>query len=155
MRNRPLTRITGGSGTYADPHVVRNDLQWQLDSITEQGYNYEPARIAEARRILAETDVTDEGRQYYEHRILIKEYRYMGHRSAYLMQLVRGVDNSITGTTDEKRLRSLRQKREGLLRGAKKAHEDFLAYAEAHPDLVQEHGDEMWNGFFNPPQFPE
>ena len=155
MCNRPLTRITGGSGTWADPHRVRNDLQWQLDSITEQRYNYEPARIAKAREILAETDITPEGRQYYEQRILVKEYRYMGHRSAYLMQLVRGVDNSITRTTNEKLLRSLRQKREGLLGAAKQAHEDFLAYAEAHPDLVQEHDNEIWNGFFKSPQFPE
>jgi len=156
MEKKDLIRITGGSGTMADPLRVRNDVEWQLVRILEQGYNYELVRIAEVREILEKTDMSPEQRKDYEHRIAVKEYRSKGARSGYLVtrafQEYVLLKRAKKEWESQKVIQGLTQKYESSFEAAQGAHKEFLAFAKAHPDLKKEHERKNETYFMSPEQ---
>ncbi len=142
---RPPTRITGGSGTEADPFKVRNDLTWACYQIKGQGYNYEPARIEDARRLVEETDLTPERREHWTKRIDELEYQSRRARTGYLVrrhrETLKELDDLRAKNAKADFIRRKDMKAQRFLREAHEAYELFLAFADAHPELVDRERD--------------
>ncbi|HMI09745.1 MAG TPA: hypothetical protein VK497_05115 [Candidatus Saccharimonadales bacterium] len=120
-QQEPFYRITGDSGTYADPHVLSSDLLSMIERIPVGGYHYIPAQIAVAREKLVVTEVSDGTRAKLEMRLLQKEYSWYRARTGYLVQLAL-----------QQRLLARREK---LLQQARDSRQAFYAFAASHPDV--------------------
>ena len=127
----PLTRIVGGSGTHADPYRIRNDLEHLLHRIYPAG-NQTQALLAQARQLLARTDMSDETRAGYEQRLDDLDYQWHLHRTA---DLVRWAYRQFAP------LHHAERRREELLQQAHAAREAFYEFAARHPAIH-----ECWNG---------
>lgn len=130
MNKKPLSRVLVGSGTYADPYVVRNDIAFELDRIPEGGYDYELPRIVNVRELFEQTEMTDEQQQRFAQRIDTKELRCRAMRPRYLLRRVEEVKRLVP--TKPEKAEQFRQR-------AKDAYVDFKKFAEKHPELTAEH----------------
>jgi hypothetical protein len=132
-QREPLYRVVGGSGTYADPHRLRSDLEHLLARIYPSG-NSTLGQIAQAREMLARTDVTEEMRSRFEERITDLEYQWYLRRTH---DLVRWALQAHRPTN------TAAQKREELLQRARVAREAFYAFAAAHPAIHEQRRGEV------------
>jgi hypothetical protein len=130
MDKEPLTRILGGSGTHADPYILRNEMAFELDQITESGYDYELPRIVKVRELFEQTEMTDEQRQRFAQRIDTKELRCRAMRPRYLLRRLE--EEKRFNPTNPEKAEQFRQK-------AKDAYTDFKKFAEQCPELTVEH----------------
>lgn len=128
MDKKLLSEIIGGKGTFSEPFVVRNNLVSNLDRIPEGGYDYELPRIKGARELLNQTEMSDEHRARFSHRIDTKELRCRAQRPRYLLSRA----SEIARHGNNKRADSFRS-------AAKVAYADFKTFAEEHPAVVAEH----------------
>ncbi|KXJ98437.1 MAG: hypothetical protein UZ19_OD1000709 [Parcubacteria bacterium OLB19] len=141
MHKKPLTRVISGSGTYVDPHVVRNDVAFELDQIPESGYDYELPQIKKVRDLFEQTEMTDEQRQRFALRIDTKELRCRAMRPRYLLRRAEEVNQ----TKSEKAVR-FRQE-------AQIAYVDFKKFVREHLELTAKHqSDPVLSKLFQPIQ---
>lgn len=132
-QRKPLYRVVGGSGTYADPHRLRSDLEHLLHRIYPAGNNT-LGQIAQAREMLARTEMTDEARRRYEDRITDLEYQWYLRRTSDLVRLA---------LQSHKPVSTAAQKREELLQSARAAREAFYAFAAQHPSIHEQRRGEV------------
>lgn len=132
-QREPLYRVVGGSGTYANPHRLRSDLEHLLHRIYPAGNNT-LGQIAQAREMLARTDVTEETRNRLEERITDLEYQWYLRRTS---DLVRWALQS------HKPANTAAKKREELLQRAHAAREAFHAFAAQHPAIHEQRRGEV------------
>ncbi len=142
---RSPERIIGGSGTEADPFKVRNDLTWACNQIKGAGYDYEPARIADARRLVEEVDLTQERREHWTQRINKLEYQSRGARTGYLIrrhrETLKELEDLRTKTVKADFIKRKDMKAQRFFREAREAYQEFLAFADAHPELADRERD--------------
>jgi len=108
--------------------------------IKGQGYDYEPANIAQARRLVEECDLEPDRREYWTTRIDTLEYQSRGERTCYLvrrhLETLRELDDLRGKNVREQLVKNKQLKAARFLREAHEAFQLFLAFTEAHPELV-------------------
>jgi hypothetical protein len=132
-QREPLYRVVGGSGTYANPHRLRSDLEHLLGRIYPTG-NSTLGQIAQAREMLGRADVTEETRSRFEERIIDLEYQWHLHRTSDLVRLALQSHRPVSTAA---------QKREELLGQARAAREAFYAFAAQHPSIHEQRRGEV------------